>query len=560
VKFYSRLLTHRVALVAIAYFFISIHVQWNWLLNGGVWAEVGTNYYRSDQNSGLLSKIFALDAGYIPLPARLISLAINYLVPNPALFPFITTLIATSIPALILAGFLKAESKFTNIPFMFQVAISTWLVSFFDFQTRNFINIAYYIPAFALVIFISQQNSKNRLSSPPKYLWIMPLLVISKPINIFIGAAFAIWIFFGYRKSRNATGLSLALIASSLFQSLTLFMSRADGIFPNTAGDFTFVDRVMKSIESFFIYSSNPIFVLLPQHYENDINFRLFVGATLILIGLFLALTGRRFRGYFAFACYMLLINSFLNAFILLGSLSVLYPQEIFFSRTQVIGFQGGVILIAYICYELIYRAEIRKKNIRMFINFLGVLLIVVAVSETQKIAKPYPFPATGAFFWTDLSKESKSFGDTNQDARATCIPIDPFGWVAGDVRCVNQPIGYPINLNEEYIQRAPVYFNSELPDDSLVDGIQLPLYIDEFNEIESIEVTFFLNKSKEVRIKSKLADPRVGPKMVYLRTNEPFRFGTLRSIEVKLSNGMRFYSPAVIQKSIAGIVVVTLG
>ena len=47
-----------------------VAMQPNWVLGGGMWAKMATNYFTNANAPSYLQKFFATDAGYIPVPQR----------------------------------------------------------------------------------------------------------------------------------------------------------------------------------------------------------------------------------------------------------------------------------------------------------------------------------------------------------------------------------------------------------------------------------------------------------------------------------------------------------
>jgi hypothetical protein len=259
---------------------------------------------------------------------------------------------------------------------------------------------------------------------------------------------------------------------------------------------------------------------------------------------------------YFVSGMILLVINSFLNAFTLLGTFPPDYPIQISFSRTQVVGFQGGVLVLIYITYELIARKKLRKKQ-RHGIRVLASLIILLNLLAVSEIAKPDEFPGTGAYFWKDKAKEFFDSNAVSKRVRPTCIPIDPYGWVAGDARCLNQPVGYATILNSQYYKAASVYFPPDLPPNHLVDGVQIPIYVDERPIGAPLEVTFTLESGKRISQSLALDEISTGPKMVYLRLENTFKVNVLREIKLIFPTGIRYYSPSTIPRVATAVVVV---
>ena len=66
-----------IVLFAVAITFYCVYlalVQSSWVLGGGMWAEMASNYYPNSISDSLWTRLFATDFGYVPLPQRLIGI------------------------------------------------------------------------------------------------------------------------------------------------------------------------------------------------------------------------------------------------------------------------------------------------------------------------------------------------------------------------------------------------------------------------------------------------------------------------------------------------------
>ena len=73
------------------YITYQILIQSSWLFSGEMWAEMATNYFVNAKSSSYLTNFFATDAGYIPLPPRIIAFIGNSLNMSAAVIPYFYT-------------------------------------------------------------------------------------------------------------------------------------------------------------------------------------------------------------------------------------------------------------------------------------------------------------------------------------------------------------------------------------------------------------------------------------------------------------------------------------
>lgn len=60
-------------LAVLFHFVYLLALQPNWLLGGAMWAEMGSNYFNNANAASLFQNFFAVDAGYVPLPQRIVA-------------------------------------------------------------------------------------------------------------------------------------------------------------------------------------------------------------------------------------------------------------------------------------------------------------------------------------------------------------------------------------------------------------------------------------------------------------------------------------------------------
>jgi hypothetical protein len=186
--------------------------------------------------------------------------------------------------------------------------------------------------------------------------------------------------------------------------------------------------------------------------------------------------------------------------------------------------------------------------------------MILFVISNAREIARPYDFPGTGAFFWKEFARKVGPQTNTIGSTRPICIPIDPFGWIAGDPRCLNQPVEYPTILNFEHREEAEVYLRQDLPSTFKVDGLELPLFVDDDLIGGQIKAFFSLSNKDVITQYFQVDSTFPGPRMIFLRPKKTFDLALLVNVKIEFPFGVRYYSPVAIPKAVAAVLVVFRG
>ena len=169
-------------LFVLAALFLPLHqllTRTEQLLGGSMWAEMATNYFLNAQSDSLIVQLFATDAGYIPLPQRIIAAVGNELGLAPAAIPYLYTGSAVVFGALLIASVCLPAFRpvISSDGIRFVLAITLMLIP--DFETRTFINFTYFavVPAAALTALAAVQRDRD----VPGWAWVLPVFMLSKP-------------------------------------------------------------------------------------------------------------------------------------------------------------------------------------------------------------------------------------------------------------------------------------------------------------------------------------------------------------------------------------------
>ncbi len=408
--------------------FYSIYLlilQPSWVLSGEMWAEMATNYYINANSPSLLQNFFATDAGYIPLPPRIIALSASALNLPAQFIPYFYTWSAIFATALMVGSFcLRAFRRLIENDFLrFLMVIAILMVV--DFESRTFINFTYFSVFFIGVLTALAFVEKTHES--PCWSWLIPVLILTKPATLAILPAMVLTALVSNRRFKNITLVSIVVGAIQIIQ---LIISQKSGAMPLLQlADSTFTSKILTTFSYFFgfigQYTLGPTFNLLKLSPLTLISigfavFCVFIGfivygkkpsVFLIVIGLSLVF-------------FQLLINSF--GMSVLWNEDLVRLQNVEFSRMTLVIWFGITLIVGGVSTQ--FCSDFQFYNIR--INYFPIVIFVLWfvasgwALQAIKISKRPPFPITANSQWQLMSPL------INSDNSPLCVPIDPIGWI----------------------------------------------------------------------------------------------------------------------------------
>ncbi|MEY4845566.1 MAG: hypothetical protein RL312_1847, partial [Pseudomonadota bacterium] len=109
-----------------------------------MWAEMATNYFPAAESNDWRVALFATDAGYIPLPQRLIALAARLAKVRADLIPYVYSASALILTPLMVGVFaLPRFRPLVGCDFT-RLAVVLVVLGAADLETRGFINFTYF--------------------------------------------------------------------------------------------------------------------------------------------------------------------------------------------------------------------------------------------------------------------------------------------------------------------------------------------------------------------------------------------------------------------------------
>jgi len=413
-----------------------------------MWAEMATNYFPTAQSKSLLVNFFTTDAGYIPLPTRIIALIAHYLRISAAKIPHFYTW-----SAIFGSSFLVIE--FCRKPFrvlvendylrMFTVLSILLIV---DFESRTFINFTYF-SAFFIAIHTSRHLCDRNLSVLRSG-WIIPVLLLSKPAVLATLPSICVATFFV--KSKKVRIYSIISLLCGFGQIVQLAVSRANGAFHSTSEHNLFF-KILISIKYFIgflgTYFPGPRWAL-----NRDLS--LFVG--ICIIGVVFSLWKKKYLRtndwiLLSVGSSLILFNIFLNVF----ALGDLWGPDLGavmgapFHRGIIVSFSGlHLMLLGFIGSIFTHRNKNLEKvdqvsalrnhalsclalrlqtKFRRVPEFVPPIILVVGMWATGwlrqgiQITRSPGSPLIHNSNWVELSAE------IDDNVTPLCVPINPPNW-----------------------------------------------------------------------------------------------------------------------------------
>jgi hypothetical protein len=407
-------------LCVVFYCLFQIITQQVWVLGGEMWAEMATNYFSNANAPSIAIKLFATDAGYIPLPQRMIAYVGNVLGLPASVIPYFYTWSAILITGGMVGTIcLKPFRTLVRSDLLrFLAAIAVLLIA--DFETRTFINFTYFVGFFvAIVTALSFVEKSNDI---PWWAWLIPILMISKPAVLSALPAMIMVAFF------SKTRFRLITIVTTLFcvaQIIRMLFSHSTGTF-ESINEFSAIEK---------LYSAVKYFVGFLGAY--------LVGKTTQLIGFYRPiLFGLGFLIFCIFTLFkknrnasvlilvglsLVFFNVLINSFALSDSWNTNMERldKVRLYRHTIVGYFGVVLIVVglIVSYSDNWVSKSRSWKIKSGPSIFCLWFILSGWVFYFNINKAPRSPAIYNSHWQAMSNAIDS-------GQATCVPLDPFGWI----------------------------------------------------------------------------------------------------------------------------------
>ena len=405
--------------VVVFYILHQLTLQPNWVTGGEMWAEMATNYYLNAEAPSLLKKLFATDAGYIPIIPRIIALIGNQINLPVKFIPYFYTLAALILSGMMVGCFCLSIFRKIILSDLLRMVIAISVLMVADFETRTFVNFTYFSAFFIAII--TSLAFKDKLEDVPCWAWLIPICVVSKPAVASAIPAMVAASIFSKTRFRQITAISLLLF---LMQFIQIAISSKIGVM-HQVNETNLLSKLTSSILYFFGflggYTIGP--AVNPNKYLS-----IQMGIFIFCIAIFVIMKVKnRATPVIGVGVSLLLFNLLLNCFALTDSwnlnLDTLKGLPVY--RHIIVGYFGVVLVVGALISCLFVNEEMQIKF--NFKNYYGPLLFCIW------------FIASGWFlFGVKLSKEpiSPTIGNSQWQKMAyaiqdgtnpLCVPVDPW-------------------------------------------------------------------------------------------------------------------------------------
>jgi len=397
-------------------------LQPNWLLGGAMWAEMGQNYFNNANATSLLQNLFAVDAGYVPLPQRIVAYA-GALFSLPAVsIPYYYNWMSVVLVSFLICSFVadrfRAVIKSDGLRFF--VVIAVLMVA--DFETRTFINFTYFSVFFiGAIIALSLLDRKNEL---PGWAWVIPLIFVSKPSVMTILPALLIAAMF---RSGRVRAIAMVSVIACLLQIAQLFLSASSGWTPLQTSDSSLLFKCYLAV----IYTLT-LFArfLVGPSFQSSVGVFVGIGVVATFVIGWLAVKSKRSRPLMLVGCSLVFFTALLNclAFGLVWDSSFLPTISGFgISRYVITAYIGFVFIVsAFSVNSVVWGSSSRIGRFAGLVVFAAWFIGAGWASYGTKISRDWTAPGVGNSYWKEFSSS------IDQGNSPLCVPIDPFPWLYG--------------------------------------------------------------------------------------------------------------------------------
>ncbi len=402
------------------YITYQILIQSSWLFSGEMWAEMATNYFVNAKSSSYLTNFFATDAGYIPLPPRIIAFIGNSLNMSAAVIPYFYTWSGIVLTGMMIGSFCLPQFSVVikSNELRFLTALTILIVN--DFDVKTFINFTYFASFFIAIITALSLVDKSK--EVPWWSWFIPILIISKPAVLATLPAMIIVAIVSKNRFRLITLISVSLC---LLQISQMIISHKSGLFipSNEEG------ILLKILTSFKYF-----FGLLGKYFFGrslDINkyCAIALGIILVIIAVFLSKEKKcNSIALVLIGLSLLFFNVLLNSFTLSDHWNSDISQlgGIPFYRHIIVGFFGSVLFVCGIS-DMLSKLDICKSFPKFLQkNFAAFLFLIwFDAGLWLKYSKSQTLPLSLINSqWQNMSSL------IDQEDLPICVPVAPINFV----------------------------------------------------------------------------------------------------------------------------------
>ena len=405
----------------IAFYGIYLSVmQAQWVWSGEMWAEMATNYFVNANAPSLVANLFAIDAGYVPLPQRLLAWMGHLLRLPAAVIPFFYTWSAILITGALVATFcLRPFRALVKSDWSrFFVAISVLLVA--DFETRTFINFTYFIAFFVAIV--SALAIVNRSSDVPWWAWCIPVLMVSKPALLAVLPTMVMAALVCQERFRRVVYVTVFLCSVHLL--VMIFGLPSNPVAGAT--EHGLLEKLLATAQ-YFIGFAGAFFV--GKNVSQNLVNPLASGLIFLALCAFAVYAKRsRANALILVGTSLLFLNVLLNAFAMADSwnedMHRLAGTPVY--RHIIVGYFGVILVVVALSELLSEHPWARAISRRLSMGPILYLLWFVLSGWLASANTLNRAPGVPAIF----NSQWQLMSETIDGGEPVCVPVDPIGWI----------------------------------------------------------------------------------------------------------------------------------
>lgn len=398
-------------------------MQPSWVLGGGMFAEMATDFFPTANSPSYLQKLFTPSAGYIHGPQRLIAFVVNQFNLPAASVPYFYNWSAIIFPGMIVGAFcLRQFRKVLKSDLLrFLTAISILMVA--DFESRTFLSFTYFSAFFvAVVTALALVDDSEEI---PWWAWFSPILMFSKAAVL---AVLPVMILVAMVSKSRFRWITIVVVALGIVQILHMAISANAGVMPFRANDISFVSKVIASFNYFFGFLGAYV---IGHTFQLSKYFLMMTGLFIFCISGFIFFYKKCNSGaLIIIGLSLLFFNVLLNSFALSDrwNTDMRELDSIRVYRHIIVGFFGCILVVsgffsALTNHKITEPGGFLRKNlgaILFFVWFIGSGWF----SYGQLVSREPSSPRINNSQWQSMASAIDS------GVSPLCVPTDPWGWM----------------------------------------------------------------------------------------------------------------------------------
>lgn len=442
--------TYRNFLISVTFnLLLMVTLEYRWMIGGEMWAEMATNYFHYAQSGNWREWLLATDAGYVPLPQRLLAVTATWLHLPVAAIPHFYTWTSAALSSIVLSMFALKDFRALVARDDLRLLTCLFLCIVLDFETRTFVNFTYL--GALLIALVSAKVLAAPEEKVPLWCWLIPVLIASKPSVL---SALPVAILAAWHAPGRYRRIVIVTTLVALLQLLQLKYSQEAGVMPMQSAQSTWPMRAWLTVTYSLGYlaqsAAGPVLAKAAGALHK---------AILPLMGLILAIwLTRLYRKSTDPARHLVLAGgSMLGASILLNCVALsaewtpdlhMLPAPRVFRRVLVAHWGGMLVMIGtWVMLTQQARPGSWLKSDKHFLRtpilwFILTGWIIVGLHATR---------APNAPVLNNSSWQAHSIAIANAQ-RPLCLPVDPFGWGIYGQSCELINLGQVMDNAADYV------------------------------------------------------------------------------------------------------------